>query len=273
MDFLGVDGYVGPNIHTTGGIGNGSTAEPSNAWFMPFNMDPLEIGQDPDVFNISGEAEFGHQSMPITHDRPNEPEHGLQLKEHRDHPNSYPETRERSYSQPDESFASGTAIPMDSASRDRRDQQEINELTAEIAFQKVLLPAIDDSIENGEEAEAEVAAETRNLEKTLLEQRKPPALDPLNQPYDRPRRESLTGSLVGGMSWGGTSVGTSSAGNSIQQQQYNLQRFGASNTLPDFSTILASAIMVSAMMFPFEDPFAYPNQPMVEFDNIQQKLN
>jgi hypothetical protein len=62
-----------------------------------------------------------------------------------------------------------------------------------------------------------------------------------------------------------STVGTpdsSSTGNSIQQQQYNLQqRFGVNNALPD----------LSAMMFPSADPFAYPNQPMMEFDNIKQE--
>jgi hypothetical protein len=62
-----------------------------------------------------------------------------------------------------------------------------------------------------------------------------------------------------------SAVGTpdsSSTGNSIQQQQYNLQQqFGVNNALPD----------LSAMMFPSADPFAYPNQPMMEFDNIKQE--
>jgi hypothetical protein len=53
---------------------------------------------------------------------------------------------------------------------------------------------------------------------------------------------------------------SSSTSNSIQQQPYNLQQFGANNALPD----------LSAMMFPSADPFAYPNQPMMEFDNIKQ---
>lgn len=53
---------------------------------------------------------------------------------------------------------------------------------------------------------------------------------------------------------------SSSTGNSIQQQ-YNLQQFGGNNALPD----------LSAMMFPSADPFAYPNQPMMEFDNIKQE--
>lgn len=54
---------------------------------------------------------------------------------------------------------------------------------------------------------------------------------------------------------------SSSTGNSIQQQQYNLQQFGGNNALPD----------LSAMMFPSADPFAYPNQPLMEFDNIKQE--
>lgn len=53
---------------------------------------------------------------------------------------------------------------------------------------------------------------------------------------------------------------SSSTGNSIQQQ-YNMQQFGGNNNLPD----------LSAMMFPSADPLAYPNQPMMEFDNIKQE--
>lgn len=37
--------------------------------------------------------------------------------------------------------------------------------------------------------------------------------------------------------------------------------YGISSTLPD----------LSAMMFPSEDPFAYPNQPMMEFDNFKRE--
>jgi hypothetical protein len=55
---------------------------------------------------------------------------------------------------------------------------------------------------------------------------------------------------------------SSSTCNSIQQQSYNLQhQFGVNNGLPD----------LSAMMFPSADPFAYPNQPMMEYDNIKQE--
>jgi hypothetical protein len=54
---------------------------------------------------------------------------------------------------------------------------------------------------------------------------------------------------------------SSSTSNSIQLQQYNLQQFGGNDALPD----------LSAMMFPSADPFAYPNQPMMEFDNIKQE--
>lgn len=63
------------------------------------------------------------------------------------------------------------------------------------------------------------------------------------------------------MSTNGT-TDSSSPGISAQPLQYNLtQQFGASNGLPD----------LSAMMFPSADPFAYPNQPMMEYDNIKQE--
>lgn len=55
---------------------------------------------------------------------------------------------------------------------------------------------------------------------------------------------------------------SSSTSNSMQQQQYNLhQHVGINNTIPD----------LSAMMFPSTDPFAYPNQPMMKFDNIKEE--
>ena len=55
---------------------------------------------------------------------------------------------------------------------------------------------------------------------------------------------------------------SSSTGNSIQQQKYNMQQqVSINNALPD----------LSAMMFPSADPFAYPNQPLMEFDNIKQE--
>jgi hypothetical protein len=48
----------------------------------------------------------------------------------------------------------------------------------------------------------------------------------------------------------------------MQQQQYPApQQFGISNALPD----------LSAMMFPSADPFAYPNQPIMEFDNVKRE--
>ena len=49
--------------------------------------------------------------------------------------------------------------------------------------------------------------------------------------------------------------------NSLHQPQQNLQQFGSTDGLPD----------LSAMMFPSEDPFAYPNQPMMEFENQKQE--
>lgn len=46
-------------------------------------------------------------------------------------------------------------------------QREANELMSEIAFQKVLLSSIDDSVENREDAETEIRAEIKTLEKKL----------------------------------------------------------------------------------------------------------
>jgi hypothetical protein len=46
-------------------------------------------------------------------------------------------------------------------------QQEMNELMSEIAFQKVLLSSIDDTVENRGEAEAEVRIEIKTLEQKL----------------------------------------------------------------------------------------------------------
>jgi hypothetical protein len=55
---------------------------------------------------------------------------------------------------------------------------------------------------------------------------------------------------------------SSSTGNSLQHPRYPLQQqYGVNNTLPD----------LSAMMFPSADPFAYPNQPMMEFDNVKRE--
>lgn len=49
---------------------------------------------------------------------------------------------------------------------------------------------------------------------------------------------------------------------SLQQLEFNMpQSLGSNNGFPD----------LSAMMFPSGDPFAYPNQPMTEFDNIKQE--
>lgn len=45
--------------------------------------------------------------------------------------------------------------------------QSIDDLLDEIAFQKVLLSSIDDSVQNREEAEAEVRAEITALERQL----------------------------------------------------------------------------------------------------------
>ena len=40
-------------------------AEPSSAWFMPFNMEPPEIGQDTDIFSNLGGTGSGYGGMPI----------------------------------------------------------------------------------------------------------------------------------------------------------------------------------------------------------------
>lgn len=55
---------------------------------------------------------------------------------------------------------------------------------------------------------------------------------------------------------------SSGTGNSVQSQVNFLQPFGSNNEVPD----------LGAMMFPSADPFAYPNQPLMEFDNHQQKM-
>ena len=46
-------------------------------------------------------------------------------------------------------------------------QQEMNELMSEIAFQKVLLSSVDENVENRAEAEDEVRAEIKLLEKKI----------------------------------------------------------------------------------------------------------
>jgi hypothetical protein len=53
-------------------------------------------------------------------------------------------------------------------------QRAIDALMEEIAFQKVLLDSIDDSVENREEAEDEVRAEIKTLEKQLRTLRRGP---------------------------------------------------------------------------------------------------
>jgi hypothetical protein len=61
------------------------------------------------------------------------------------------------------------------------------------------------------------------------------------------------------LSASGTPDSSSTA--SMNGSQFALPQFGSSNGLPD----------LSAMMFPSADPFAYPNQPMMEFENIKQE--
>lgn len=58
-------------------------------------------------------------------------------------------------------------------------------------------------------------------------------------------------------------IGTpESSSTSHSLPQYNMQpQFGINTAVPD----------LGAMMFPSADPFAYPNQPMMEFDNIKQE--
>lgn len=60
----------------------------------------------------------------------------------------------------------------------------------------------------------------------------------------------------------GTPESGSTANGNRQQSDYKFdQPLGDSSGLPD----------LSAMMFPSADPFAYPNQPIMEFDNLQNK--
>jgi hypothetical protein len=55
---------------------------------------------------------------------------------------------------------------------------------------------------------------------------------------------------------------SSSTGNSLHQPRYTLQTpLGVDNAFPD----------LSAMMFPSADPFAYPNQPIMQFENTKQE--
>jgi hypothetical protein len=46
---------------------SGYAMEPSSAWFMPFNMEPPEIGQEADIFNLMGGAGAGYGlgGMPV----------------------------------------------------------------------------------------------------------------------------------------------------------------------------------------------------------------
>lgn len=55
----------------------------------------------------------------------------------------------------------------------------------------------------------------------------------------------------------------SSSTTSIQTPYMTQSQYSISNALPD----------LSAMMFPSADPFAYPNQPLMEYDNIKQEDN
>ena len=63
------------------------------------------------------------------------------------------------------------------------------------------------------------------------------------------------------MSVVGTPDSSSTGSHSMQQQYPANQQFGIGNAIPD----------LNAMMFPSADPFAYPNQPMMEFDNIKRE--
>jgi len=61
-----------------------------------------------------------------------------------------------------------------------------------------------------------------------------------------------------------SSTGTpdsSTATNSLQQSPFQQQPFHMNNTIPD----------LNAIMFPSADPFAYPNQPLMEFDHVKQE--
>jgi hypothetical protein len=62
-----------------------------------------------------------------------------------------------------------------------------------------------------------------------------------------------------------SSTGTpesTTAANSLQQSPFQLQQpFHINTAIPD----------LNAMMFPSADPFAYPNQALIEFDNVKQE--
>jgi hypothetical protein len=62
------------------------------------------------------------------------------------------------------------------------------------------------------------------------------------------------------LSAGGTPE-SASTGNRVHGSQYSVPQFASNNGLPE----------LSAMMFPSADPFAYPSQPMMEFENIKQE--
>ncbi|TAQ86487.1 hypothetical protein B7494_g5184 [Chlorociboria aeruginascens] len=72
-------------------------------------------------------------------------------------------------------------------------------------------------------------------------------------------RHSFQDLLTPDMSATGTP--DSSSTSSVQQVPHGMSPLGANNTIPD----------LSAMMFPSGDPFAYPNQPMMELENIKQE--
>ncbi len=63
------------------------------------------------------------------------------------------------------------------------------------------------------------------------------------------------------MSSTGTPDSTTAA-NSLQQSPFPLQQpFQINTAIPD----------LNAMMFPSADPFAYPNQPLIEFNNVKRE--
>ncbi|TAQ83806.1 hypothetical protein B7494_g7875 [Chlorociboria aeruginascens] len=66
-----VDGAQAWDLPISNAISNGAmsafTTEPSSAWFMPFNMEPPEIGHEADVFNTVGSSGsgYGMAGMPV----------------------------------------------------------------------------------------------------------------------------------------------------------------------------------------------------------------
>lgn len=101
----------------------------------------------------------------------------------------------------------------------------------------------------------QTAAPVAGAPRTSLDE-KPFQLNTLSHPNLRQSYQELL-SPTADMSASGT-PDSSSTTNSMHGSQYSMPQY---NGLPD----------LSAMMFPSADPFAYPNQPMIELENVKQE--